>query len=206
MTANTVQATGISGIADVPWGAHLCVFYRSASELSSLASSFLAAGLKQGQYCLWITAAPVHREDAITALRLAIAAADKYIDRGQIEIIPYTDWYIQDGQFQRDAVIRAWQEKAALAARSGFEGIRITGNPAWLHTAAQWTEFGAYEREVHEAIRHQRILALCTYPLHHCDPERMQQVMLQHSHAIYPNPRQGEKWSSMRVEELSYLP
>jgi len=194
-----MQASGIRGVGDIPWGAHLCAFYRDRLELQHLCASFLAAGLEQGQYCLWITGLPVEEQQAVKALTEAMPTAQQYLDRKQIEIVPYTEWYVRDGRFDRHAVIRRWEEKAIVAAQEGYEGIRITGNPAWLHTEAQWLEFGVYEREVDLALRRQRIIALCTYPKQQCDLDQMGRVMRNHSHAIYRQSLSQFEWHSVTV-------
>lgn len=196
-----MQPSGINGVDDIPWGAHLCVFYRDARELQHLCVSFLTAGLEQKQYCLWITAPPVEAHQAVKALTDAFPTAQQYLDRQQIEVVPYTDWYVRDGRFDRQAVIRRWEEKAVVAAQAGYDGIRITGNPVWLHTDAQWLEFGVYEREVNQALRHQRIVALCTYPKQQCDSDQMVRIMQNHSHAIYRQSLNGLEWKSVTVDD-----
>jgi len=194
-----MHPSGINGVGDIPWGAHLCAFYRDHLELQQLCVSFLTAGLAQGQYCLWITAPPVDAQQALKAVTEALPTAQRYMDRQQLEIVPYTEWYVRDGRFDRQEVIRRWEEKAVVAAKAGYEGIRITGNPAWLHTEAQWLEFGVYEREVDQALRQQRMMALCTYPTRHCDSEQMIRTMQNHSHAIYRQSLNGLEWKSVSI-------
>lgn len=194
-----MQPSGINGVEDLPWGAHLCVFYRDHRELRDVCVSFLKTGLEQGQYCLWVTAPPLEEKEAVKALTEAIPTAQQYLDRKQIEIVPYTEWYVRDGRFDRSEVIRRWEEKAVVAAQAGYDGIRITGNPAWLHTEAQWLEFGVYEREVHQALHDKRIIALCTYPKQKCDSDQMIHIMRNHSHAIYRQSLAPLEWKGITV-------
>lgn len=88
--------------------------------------------------------------------------------------------------FVADVVLSNWVSKAEHARLKGFAGIRITGNPFWLRSHDERESFGRYERQVSERIKHQRILALCTYPMSTHTPSEMIDVMHLHSSALMP--------------------
>lgn len=50
-----------------------------------------------------------------------------YVDKGQIEIIPYTEWYTIDNVFDGERVLNGWVEKLRKAQKRGFSGLRLTG-------------------------------------------------------------------------------
>jgi hypothetical protein len=194
-----MRTSGIRGVATLAWGTHLCRFYRDTGELQSLGLSYLLAGLQESEYGLWITASPAQQEEALTAIQQATPEGPTFLERQQIEVLSYTDWYVRAGVFNRQAVLQLWRQKAEEVARRGFAGLRIIGDSAWLQTPQDRAEFLAYEQEVHSVIQGQRMLALCAYPANACEPDAMQQVFEAHSAALFRNPKAGDVWMSMAV-------
>ena len=47
-----LRKTGISVMGDVPWGAHLCVFYETKGDLLDTAATYFAAGLESNEFCV----------------------------------------------------------------------------------------------------------------------------------------------------------
>ena len=60
-----------------------------------------------------------------------------------------------------EEVLEHWITAAREAVAEGYEGLRITGNTAWVKRE-QWSEFVRYEGLVTEAFQDQPILALCS--------------------------------------------
>ena len=46
-----LRKTGIRVIGDVPWGAHLCVFFDTKADLLRTAAAYFAAGLAGSEFC-----------------------------------------------------------------------------------------------------------------------------------------------------------
>src|SRR5262249_49289761 len=72
--------------------------------------------------------------------------------------------YLADGAIDRHRIIGDWSKKLQDALSRGFQGIRASGNIAWLGQT-HWTDFMEYEAEVSRSVGDQRMLLLCTYPL-----------------------------------------
>jgi hypothetical protein len=81
-------------------------------------------------------------------------------------------------------VLENWVSKYRYAEANGFAGIRITWNPFWLQSKEEWAWFGCYERKVEEAIRSERVLALCTYPTERCSNDHMVQILSNHGSTL----------------------
>jgi hypothetical protein len=62
---------GLPGIRHIPYGVHMCHFYRGRDELAALLVPYFAAGLRNRERCIRIAAEPL---DAAAA-RLALAQA-----------------------------------------------------------------------------------------------------------------------------------
>ena len=89
-----LRESGIDIIGDVSWGTHICQFFDTKEDLTNILVPYFKAGLENNEFCLWITSQPPGVEEAKEALRKAVLDLDVYMEKGQIEIIPYTDWYL----------------------------------------------------------------------------------------------------------------
>src|SRR4030042_2400030 len=82
--------TGIGPIGDAPWGTHFCHFYETQADLLDLLVPYFSAGLKNNEFCMWVTSEPLGVADAKRALRQALPNLDDYIKKHKIEILDYS--------------------------------------------------------------------------------------------------------------------
>jgi CheY-like chemotaxis protein len=176
---------GIAGVDRLAWGEHLCVFFYNKTELLRLTVPYIKAGLEDGECCIWITGEPVNEVEAFEALKQALPNAADYLAHKQLEIIACSSWYLVSGVFDGDTVLENWLSKASHAKTQGFAGLRITGNPFWLRTENEWSQFGGYELAVTDAIRYKQIIALCTYPGPICPGDNIDRVLSTHRSALF---------------------
>jgi PAS domain S-box-containing protein len=184
-----LRKTGLDVVGDIAWGTHCCLFYETKADLLDTLVSYCAAGLENREFCMWVVAAPLTEEDAVGALRQAVPDIDRYLADGSIEIVAARDWYLQDGTFNLERVIRGWNEKLARALDRGYSGVRVTGDTVWLERT-DWKDFCDYEESVNVAFANQRLAALCTYPLDACGAGEVLDVVRTHQFAIAK--RRGE--------------
>jgi len=202
------RTTGTEYIGSVPWGAHLCEFHSTREELADTLVPYFAAGLQQDEFCLWVTSDPSGVEEAKIGLRKAAPYLDRYLDMGQIEIWDCRDWYLRGGHFDADRVFGQWVEKEKRSLNSGYKGLRVTGDMAWLEKG-DWPDLMAYEAEVNRVLPQHRMIGLCTYPLDGCPADAVLEVVRNHQIAL---GRIAGEWemiesSSLKVarEELGRL-
>ena len=177
------RKTGIDVVAEIGWGTHCCLFHETKGDLLDTVVSYCKAGLEGHEFCLWVVAAPVTEEDATRALRHVVPDIDRHIADGSMEIVAARDWYLQDGTFDLNRVIRGWHEKLALATARGYAGVRVTGDTAWLDKN-DWKDFSDYEDSLNEAVANQRLAVLCTYPIEACGAGEVLDVVRTHQFAI----------------------
>ena len=106
---------------------------------------YFKAGLESNELCVWITSDPMEVEEAKEAMRKAVPNIDVYLEKGQMEIIPYTQGYINGGVFDPDSVMNSWVEKIDQAMASGYDGLRASGDNRWLEEEG-WDDFVKYEK------------------------------------------------------------
>jgi len=189
---------GISSIGTVPWGDHSCVFFNSEEELFSLVVPYMKAGLEDNEFCMWITGEPVTGKEAFEALERVLPHAHQYLAQGQIEITPSRQWYLPSGKFDAQIVLDNWLSRARHAEAKGFAGIRIAGNPVWLQSEEDWGQLKQYEESVHQRIRTERVLALCTYPTVIFQGKHVQDTLSTHNSAFV---REGDQWRRLELSQ-----
>ncbi len=161
------RETGITALGRVPWGTHICLFYRSKTDLLNLLPPYFKAGLEMGELCIWVTSEFLSAGEVENTMRKSMPDFDTYLERGQIEILPHSQWYLSGGNFDMQRVLRGWAAKLNQALKEGYAGIRVTGDTAWLGRKI-WKNFANYEHEINEAIRQYRMIAVCSYCLDKC--------------------------------------
>ena len=160
---SALRKTGIRVIGDLPWGAHICLFYETKNDLLEAAAAYFKAGLESNEFCVWAISEPITEEDARNSLREAILDFDRHLG-SKIEILPGNDVYLGEGQFELRKITAGWHEKLREARGKGFEGLRISGNAFWIQTNL-WKEFCEYEQELDQTLHDQTMIVLCTYSL-----------------------------------------
>jgi signal transduction histidine kinase/PAS domain-containing protein len=178
-----MRKTGVDVVGDMPWGTHFCLFYETRADLLETLVSYCKAGLESQEFCLWVVAEPLTGEDATQALRRAVPNLDQYLADSSIEIVAARDWYLKNGTFDLNRVIRGWNEKLARASAKGYAGVRVTGDTAWLEKK-DWKDFCEYEESLNQAIAGQRLAVLCTYPLAACGAAEILDVVRTHQFAV----------------------
>ncbi len=192
-----LRRSGINLIGNVPWGTHFCQFYETKEDLKDILIPYFKAGLENNEYCMLITANPLSMLEAKEALKKAIPDFNGYYQEGQIEILPYTEWYTKGGSFNSDRVLNGWIEKLENALENGYDGLRLTGNTFWLEKE-DWDDFVDYEEAVDNVIGKYQMIALCTYCLDRCNAAEVIDVVNNHEFAII---KRKEKWELIETTE-----
>jgi PAS domain S-box-containing protein len=193
-----LRESGINIIGKVPWGTHFCQFYQTKEDLINILIPYFKEGLKNNEFCMWVTSEPLSKEEAEESIRKVTPDFDKYLRRGQIEIIPYTEWYLKNGDFNHQRVLNGWLEKMNQALNEGYDGLRLTGNTFWLEKYI-WKDFTDYELEVNNVIGNYKMLAICTYSLDKCGANDILDVVSTHQFALIK--REGT-WKLIESSEL----
>ncbi len=185
-----MRKTGLDILGDVRWGTHFCQFYKTKEDLLEILVPFFKSGLENNEFCIWVTSEPLNEKDATQAMMTAIPDFDGFLKKGQMEIIPHTDWYLKGGFFDSKRVMNGWIEKLNNALAKGYDGLRLTGNTFWLEKK-DLKSFSDYEEEVNSVIGKCKIVAVCTYSLERSGASQVAELITTHQFAIMK--REG-KW------------
>lgn len=97
--------SGIEGFGDVDWGTHFCLFYETKEDLLDILIPYLKAGLENNEFFLCVTSPPLSTDEAPQAMREALPDFEQYVAEGQIEIVPYQEWFLSGGQLDAQSII-----------------------------------------------------------------------------------------------------
>lgn len=152
-----LRRSGLAPVGDIPWGTHICSFFETQQDLLDILVPYFAAGLEQNERCVWITCLPLAPSDAEQAMREHVPDFDRLLAEGRMLFIPYDEWYLRDGVFDMNRVLESWHDCVCSAVDEGFDGLRVSGNTAWLESE-DWEAFAEYERTIDSAIKDLPIL------------------------------------------------
>jgi len=188
---------GIDLLGKMPWGTHICLFYETKEDLIEVLVPYFKAGLQNNEFCMWITCETFNQHQAETAVKKAVPNLDRYLEKGQIEFLAYSNWYLDKGRFNVQRVSDRWVKKLNRALTNGFAGMRVAGDTAWLQKET-WSNFAEYEHLVNESISRHRILAICAYRLDKCGAPEVIDVVNNHQLALI---RQKGQWTLAKNAE-----
>jgi len=200
MKSASKRDSGITFLGDLPWGSHFCQFYQTKKDLLDILVPYFKAGLQNNEFCVWVTSEFLTREHALKAMRKGVPGFSEYLQKGQIEIFPYTDWYLKGGKFDLQRTLDMWMEKHNRALANGFAGMRVSGNPYWINNKKDWDDFACYEAEINRVIGGTNLLVLCNYSLQRCGVVEILDVIKNHEFALAMN--QGN-WQVVTSPDLA---
>jgi len=182
-TEQLLRETGIEVLGNVLWGTHFCLFYRTKEDLIDILVPYFKAGLENNEFCMWIASEPLTAEDALGAMKKAVPDFPNYLKKGQIDILPYDKWYLEEGSFNQQRVLKKWNDKLTRAVTDGYVGMRVTGNTTWV-SKRLWNSFVGYEHQINETIDRYRMIVVCTYCIDKCALSEIIEVVNNHQLAL----------------------
>ena len=189
------RETGIKIIGKAPWGTHFCQFYKTKEDLMDILVPYFKTGLENNEFCMWITSNPLQIDEAKKLLSKKVKNFQKYIQKGQIEILDSSESYTKSGSFDLEEMLSDWVKKEAWAREKGFDGLRLTGNTFWLENKES-KDFKKYEEVVNSTISKYHMIAICSYSLDKCDASAFIDVVSNHQFVLI---KKGRKWH--RIED-----
>jgi DNA-binding CsgD family transcriptional regulator len=195
----SLRRSGIERVGDLPWGAHICLFYETSADLLDIAADYFRAGLEDNEFCIWALSEPLTHEEAADSLREAIPGFDTYLARGAIELVSGYDWYLKGDEFDSQRITRGWHRKLVEAKARGHAGMRVSGNAFWMESSL-WKDFCAYEGELDHSLSGHEMIVLCTYSLLASRTVDLLDVVRAHNFSL---ARRRGRWEFLETPELA---
>ena len=111
---------------------HVCAFFTTIDEEHRVLGSFYKDGLVRGERAAHIVD-PENREEHLKRLVEAGIHVQEMTDTGQLEVLPWTDAYVQDRRFDQDAMLATVEQLIRSGAAAGYALTRLVGHHMdWL--------------------------------------------------------------------------
>ena len=115
-----LRNTGIDLVGSVPWGSHFCHFYATKPDLFDVMVPFFRAGLEANESCIWVVVDAAERDQARDQLRRAVPDLDRREASGDLELVLYDQWLLDDGSVD---VLTVYCE--GISGGSGGHRVRV---------------------------------------------------------------------------------
>ena len=186
----SLRKTGIDIIGDVPWGIHLCQFYQTKEDLTDILIPYFKTGLENNEFCLWVTSDLLDEQEALQVMREAVPDFGQYLEKGQIGIVPHTEWYLKYKSFSPQMILNGGLKEIDQVLANGYDGIRVAGNAAWL-AKKDCKSLNDHQKVADNARGQYPIMVICAYPLDKCGASEAIDVVKNHHLSLI---KQGDQW------------
>ena len=163
-------------------GDHICCLFNTEEEHLTIATQYIAEGLRQRQHCLYAGRSPVGL--ARFRARLADEGIDveNMVESGALTIATTADTHLAQGCFDSESMLRMMSDKLESVMNAGFTGLRTCGDMSWLLDNAP----GAADVVIYEALctqffQNTRAVGMCMY-----DRARLPPGLIEHALGTHP--------------------
>jgi len=177
---------GIKPLEEVQWGTHSCYFYQTKKDLLAFIVPYFKVGLESNEYCLWVISDIITREEAEELLRSEVKEFDKYLKKGQMAIIPYTQYYVKNNVLNLENIIKHIISTHKIILEQGYDGIRASGDLRWLKKK-DLEAFLKFENRFNEEVSSLKFLGTCTYPINKFKKTEILNISNTHRFVIFRN-------------------
>ena len=159
-----VRETGLGTLPQMPWGTHLCIFYKTKDDLLDTCVSWFEAGVAGKECCVWAISDLVSEAEVLQVLRQRIPNFEALRQSGLFKILDGKDFYFLDGKIDAEGIFSQWQERLDWGLGQGYSGLRGAGITFWSGTH-NWNSFYDYEAFIDKSLEGKKMLLLCLYPI-----------------------------------------
>jgi PAS domain S-box-containing protein len=187
-----IRESGIESLGGIPWGTHIAQFYSTQEDYLEVVVPYINAGLQNNELCVWIYSA----ESDYLAIKEKLSQSTPYLDerinRRQLLLLPYTEYYLDQGQFSEDTIMLKWQELASCALQEGYDGLRVAGDTSWVDHNI-YKAFFHYERALNKNDLVLPFIVLCLYDTNRVDVFDIAEIIGSHGFTV------GKRQNSLEI-------
>lgn len=194
----------VDRVKKAPKGSHMALFYNSQKEKQQILFPFIKHGLETGEAIIYLSDERSPRQITKDVSTFGIDV-DKHKKTGALRILNGEEWYVQNGTIHKELVLRKWVKAFSDAAKNGFCGLRVSGEPTYFfrHNILEpWME---YERSLPKRFDF-AITAICRYRTRDLASSNMNyllELIKIHSHSITPASIQSVNFHNLYLESIN---
>ena len=144
-------------------GLHVCSISRDQEEQLAVLLPFLFGGLQNNEKCVCVLTEETKKAVLNTLLSAGLDAV-KCNEWGQFLFLKPENAYFKNGKFDPASTIKDLADMEHEALRSGFNGVRATGEAKIFNAEFPGKEkFIEYESKLNDFLQGSRTSALCLY-------------------------------------------
>lgn len=178
-----LRDSGLKLLGRIPWGTHISQIYSSKDEFH-LPASFIKAGLGNNEFCVWIYSQNTSSCEIASLIESQAGEIGGHIQRGQLVLMPYSDWYCNDDvSFNEVRLSAQVADLVKKALDSGYDGLRAVADTHWLDKC-YYRDFSCYEGKINRLISELPILVLCQYDTEKINNAEFTDIIKNHSYNI----------------------
>src|SRR5258708_10012730 len=158
---HSAQLAGIVGGQN-----HVCAFFNTIEEEHRVLRSFFKDGFDHGEKAIHIVESE-NREEYLKGLSAAGINVQEAMETGRLEVLPWTDMYVRNHQFDQDAMLASVESLIQSGAAAGYARTRLVGHHMdWLfHDKPAVNNLLEYEARLNGVLSKYDDLVICNYDL-----------------------------------------
>jgi len=144
---------------------HVCAFFNSEEEEYRVLLPFINDGFKCGDKAIHVVN-PHQCEDHLKRLAAIGVETNSARQSGQLEIKTSSEVYLQNGRFDQDRMLEAFEQMASGNVNTGFPLSRIVCRMDWVVEGRSYIDdVIEFESRVNDVWRRHDDAVICTYHL-----------------------------------------
>ncbi len=165
-------------------GGHYYQFYKTMDDYLHISLSYLYAGLKKGNACVWLVNDQIGIEKAEKEFLSVYPDATGYLVSHQLQIKSAQAWYLNRGCFDMAQALQNATNFLESCARRDFACVRGIGDIGAIPDE-DWVLLHEYEEKIHSMISSIPLIAVCAYPIHRCSMADTRKVIESHHQPLF---------------------
>jgi hypothetical protein len=163
---------------------HVCAFFNGLEEEYRVLLPFIKHGFECGDKAVHVVN-PDQRGDHLQRLAAAGIDLEAAQQSGQLELRTNTETYLQDGHFDQDRMLAAFEQMASGNAKGGFPLSRIVCRMDWaVELGSRVDNVVEFESRINDVWRRHDDAVICTYHLAKFGGETVIDIMRTHPMVI----------------------
>ncbi|HHW00454.1 MAG TPA: PAS domain S-box protein [Clostridiaceae bacterium] len=180
---SNIRDSGIDIIGSIPWGTHIGQLYTSKEEIFDIMLPFIKQGLNDNELCVVVYSDNTSYNEIKERLSGIVEDVDSYLESGQLHVIYYKSWYLEDDHFNEMRVSIRWNRYIKFALDNGYAGLRTVADASWLDRC-HFINFSNYEYHANNIMHELPSIAICTYDANKLNTFEISEVIKNHSYVI----------------------